>query len=111
MPHCIIEHSADIDGRTLVPLVHAGALASGLFSADGSDIKVRSLAYDSYLTGGKHAGFVHVQVRLLSGRTEAQKKTVTAAVLERLAAQGLPGVSITVEAADMDRPSYAKRAG
>ena len=31
MPHCVIEHSADIDGKTLVSLVYKGALESNLF--------------------------------------------------------------------------------
>ncbi len=111
MPHCIIEHSADIDGATLLAPVHAGALASGLFAPDGSDIKVRAVAYAHGLVGGVPRAFVHVQVRLLSGRDTAQKQRVTAAVLAQLGALPLPACDLTVEATDMDRASYAKRAG
>ena len=45
MPHCIIEHSNEIDGSALIPLVHKGASESGLFQAEGSEVKVRAMSY------------------------------------------------------------------
>jgi 5-carboxymethyl-2-hydroxymuconate isomerase len=109
MPHCIIEHARTIDSQRLMRPVHAGALESGLFSPDGADIKVRAIACDHYLTGGRQADFVHVTLRILSGRTAAQKQALAAKVLGQLAALGLGECALTVEVVDMDRASYAKR--
>lgn len=108
MPHCIIEHSASLNSELLVSLVFSGALKSALFEADGSDIKVRAIAYQSYLTGIEKSDFVHVVLKILSGRTSAQKQSLTQAVLDELQQLGLQGCSFTVEVLDIDRASYAK---
>lgn len=108
MPHCIIEHSANIDGVTLVPLVHNAALNSGLFSARGSDIKVRALSYAHYQTGSVDIGFVHVTLRILSGRDLAQKTQLSHRVLDQLRQQLTHSCSLSVEVVDIDTDSYAK---
>jgi 5-carboxymethyl-2-hydroxymuconate isomerase len=48
MPHCVIEHSSDIDGAVLIAPVFNGALASDLFDASGKDIKVRTVCFEHY---------------------------------------------------------------
>lgn len=108
MPHCVIEHSANIDGNTLVPLVHSGALESNLFEAAGSDIKVRALSYSNYQTGSVNINFVHVTLKILSGRTIEQKSMLSQLVLEQLTTLSMINCSISVEVADIDRASYAK---
>ncbi|KGA22394.1 5-carboxymethyl-2-hydroxymuconate Delta-isomerase [Pectobacterium brasiliense] len=109
MPHCIAEHSSDIDVNTLLPAIYHGALESGLFASDGSDIKVRSLAYDSYTTGGVRASFIHVAIKVLSGRTQEQKSSLSNRVLQKIEALELKNLSVTVEVIDMDRLCYAKK--
>lgn len=115
MPHCIAEHSSDIDVNALLPAIYRGALESGLFASDGSDgsdgsdIKVRSLAYDSYTTGGERASFIHVAIKVLSGRTEEQKSSLSNRVLQKIEALGLKNLSVTVEVIDMERLCYAKK--
>lgn len=108
MPHCIVEHSVTLDGDRILPLIFSGALQSGLFEMDGSDIKVRSIAYQNYLTGGEKSDFVHVVLKILSGRTSEQKKMLSALVLEKLQSLQLHNCSITVEVVDMERASFAK---
>ncbi|AQU82632.1 MULTISPECIES: 5-carboxymethyl-2-hydroxymuconate Delta-isomerase [unclassified Halomonas] len=108
MPHCIVEHSASLDGDLLLPLVFAGAMTSKLFEADGSDIKVRAIAYQSYQTGQVKSDFVHVVLRILSGRTLAQKQMLSKSVLAQLQKLGLQGCSLTVEVLDIERSSYSK---
>lgn len=108
MPHCVIEHSDNIDGNTLVPLVYAGALKSSLFESEGSDIKIRALSYANYQTGNVNIGFVHVTLKILSGRTPEQKKALTKLVLEQVNTLAMMQCSISVEVADVDRASYAK---
>ena len=108
MPHCIVEHSSSLDGEILVPLVFSGALKSELFEADGMDIKVRAIAYQSYLTGLRKSDFVHVVLKILSGRTPEQKKMLSESVLSALQKLELQNCSLTVEVMDIDRSSYSK---
>ncbi|WNC68794.1 5-carboxymethyl-2-hydroxymuconate Delta-isomerase [Thalassotalea nanhaiensis] len=108
MPHCVVEHSSAIDGNTLIPLVFAGALESKLFEIDGSDIKVRAMPYSNYQTGNVDVDFVHVTLKILSGRTIDQKSMLSKLVLEKLKTQNLVNCSISVEVVDIDRVSYSK---
>ncbi|MGP5191624.1 5-carboxymethyl-2-hydroxymuconate Delta-isomerase [Vreelandella alkaliphila] len=108
MPHSIVEHSASLDGELILPLVFSGAMTSALFEADGSDIKVRSIAYQSYLTGQATSEFVHVVLKILSGRTPAQKQMLSRSVLAQLQTLELPRCSLTVEVVDIERASYSK---
>jgi len=108
VPHCVIEHSEDIEANSLVSLVYKGALASNLFEAEGSDIKVRALPYTDYQTGNVELSFVHVTLKILSGRNLEQKSALTQLVLEQLKTLQMTQCSISVEVADIDRASYAK---
>ncbi|MBL4942277.1 MAG: 5-carboxymethyl-2-hydroxymuconate Delta-isomerase [Colwellia sp.] len=108
MPHCVIEHSANIDGNALISLVHKGALESNLFEAEGSDIKVRALSYSNYQTGSVDINFVHVTLKILSGRNVEKKSMLSQSVLEQLKTLSMSNCSISVEVADIDRASYAK---
>lgn len=108
MPHCIVEHSASLDAALLLPLVFSGTVQSGLFEADGADIKVRAISYQYYLTGLAQSDFVHVVLRILSGRTVEQKQLLAKSVLAQLQSRKLVGCSLTVEVVEMDRTSYAK---
>ncbi|MCF7506007.1 5-carboxymethyl-2-hydroxymuconate isomerase [Vibrio sp. L3-7] len=108
MPHCIIEHSSTIDGQQLNQKVFLGAMESQLFSPIGEDIKVRSLAYQHYQTGELKEDFVHVSVRILSGRNESDKAMLSKSILEQLLSLTLSNASLTVEIIDIDRASYSK---
>ena len=111
MPHCIVEYSEDVAEQVsieeLVKAVHLGVLSSGLF--DEYDIKTRAAAYTCYRMGSTRDSFVHVTVRLLSGRDDAQKANLSEKLLARIEPM-LPGVaSVGVEICDMHRDSYRKR--
>ena len=108
MPHCIIEHSSTINPEQLNNKVFLGALNSELFEADGRDIKVRSIAYENYQTGTEKEDFIHVMVRILSGRSDTDKAMLSETVMTQLLSLSLSSASITVEVVDMDRNSYAK---
>ena len=111
MPHLILAYAAplkqDTDIQELVDAAFAGAEASNLFTA--KDIKVRATPIDSYTTGGTDQPFVHVEIKLLSGRTAAQKKDLATRVLETITAAVPADVAISVETNDLDRDSYSKR--
>ena len=74
MSHCIIEHSAEICVQQLIDAVHHGTLKSDLFEPKGSEIKVRALPYKNSKTGNVSLSFIHVILKILSGRNNQQKK-------------------------------------
>ncbi|BBB27999.1 5-carboxymethyl-2-hydroxymuconate Delta-isomerase [Neptunomonas japonica] len=110
MPHCIIEYSEGLEASTapadLINAVFQGALSSGLFTEP--DIKTRALCYKHYQTGSKQQEFVHVTLKILSGRTIEQRSDLSEAVLKGLQVIELSDVSLTVEVCNMEKYSYAK---
>ena len=111
MPHCIIEYSSGVADQIeiddLVGAVHQGVLSSGLF--DEYDIKTRAVAYAHHRTGAARDSFVHVTVRLLSGRNDAQKANLSENLLAQIEPLLPAVVSVGVEICDMHRDSYRKR--
>lgn len=112
MPHLIITYAAPLkqetDIQNLVDAAFAGAEQSALFTP--SAIKARAIAVDTYNTGGTSQPFVHVEIKLLPGRTGAQKKDLAERVLEKITAHVSANVAISIELNDLDRDSYTKRA-
>ena len=111
MPHCIIEYSSEVADQItiddLMAAVHDGAFSSGLFPE--YDIKTRTLAYEHHRTGQTNDSFVHVSLRLLSGRDDSQKADLSEKVLARVEPLLPNVVSVGVEIIDMHRDSYRKR--
>lgn len=110
MPHCIIEYSVNllqmVEPTKLVGVVHEAAIASELF--DPADIKSRAIAYEHYgVRADKHA-FIHVTMKILSGRDEAQKLALSERILAAFEPLNLQSTIVSVEIVDMHRASYAK---
>lgn len=110
MPHCIIEYSEKItENLPVEQLLHAvykGANQSELFSA--SDIKVRALAYSDFHLPGAEQAFVHVNLKILSGRDLSQRKALSESVSNQLDRLGIEQAAITVEVTNIEKESYAK---
>ena len=109
MPHCIIEYSDTLNAKPILTAVFEGAQRSDLFEPGGTDIKVRAQPYQQHISGAEHHHFIHVQLRILSGRNLAQKQHLSQCVLEQLLKLDLISCSHTVEVIDIDRASYAKK--
>lgn len=113
MPHCIIHYARPLADRIapaqLIQTVYTAALASGLFK--GPDIKTRALAFNDYQTGDQQQDFIHVEVRLLSGRTVEQRTDLSRRILSALQQLGQHNISLTVQISDMERDSYSKHVG
>jgi len=111
LPHCIIEYSASlidvVTPQTIIERVHQAALSSELFSSD--DIKIRALAFRDYSLSDGSQQFIHITLRILSGRSDEQKNSLSQRVLNQLLQLELSSISLTVEVCDIDRTSYAKR--
>lgn len=108
MPHCIIEFSKtlDINPVQLVKAVHQALVESALF--DSSHIKTRAVAYEHFQLGDTSRDFIHLTIRLHGGRSSKQKQHLTTSVLHALEKLRLTATTITAEAVDIDRDSYAK---
>ena len=76
MPHCIIEYSKELENEItpsqLLKKVYQGTLKSNLFI--DTDIKTRTISFENYQTGNKKISFINITIRILSGRTQEQKK-------------------------------------
>lgn len=108
MPHCIIEHSNTIDIEPVIPCVFEGTKNSNLFEPTGNDIKVRAIGYDDYLVGQNKSDFLHITIKILSGRNIQQKQSLSQSVLKQLNQLKLNNCSITIEVMDIDTESYVK---
>ncbi|TNF34352.1 MAG: 5-carboxymethyl-2-hydroxymuconate Delta-isomerase [Gammaproteobacteria bacterium] len=110
MPHAIIEYAQVMQLEDKLPamlqVVHQAMVATNLF--DETHIKLRAMPVKHYLVAGENSAFVHVQLRIHTGRDQAQKKQLSVAVLDALLEQHWPISVITVEVVEMDRGSYAK---
>jgi 5-carboxymethyl-2-hydroxymuconate isomerase len=110
VPHLILEFARELAGDSAVPAmldaVHDAAASTGLFQED--HIKTRAHPVAFYRTGTGHAPFIHAQLRIKTGRDEAQKRALSQAVLAAIREQGWPARVITVEVVDMDAATYAK---
>ena len=110
MPHCIIEYSAplhaSIKPSQLISAVYNGAFNTNLFECN--DIKSRVIPFDHYQSGSVKANFIHVTAKILSGRTLAQRKALSHAILAELKMLNGCATSLTVEVVEIERESYAK---
>ena len=86
MPHLIIEYARplenDLDIQTLAETAFDGAVESELFTP--ANIKSRCHPVDAYWIGGEKQNFIHVNVKLLPGRTEEQKKMLSQKVFDAI---------------------------
>lgn len=113
MPHIIIEYvdqqAIEAQIPKLLMAVHECVAASGLY--EPSHIKTRAYPFRFYSNAGGDKPYIHVQMRIKSGRNTEQKKQASEAVLAAIKKLQLPVQVVTVEVIDMDRDSYAKFAG
>ena len=86
--------------------VFDAAMDSGLFQA--KDIKVRMRSFSDFLPIEGKATFIHVTLRLLSGRSVETRRTLSQQVFDRLQALGLTALVMTVEIVEIERETYTK---
>jgi len=111
MPHLIIEFAdnmaADNAVSDMLDAVHDATVETGLFI--DSHIKTRAIPVKFYRTGVGRDTFIHVQLRIKSGRNETQKKMLSESVLSAIVNLAWPVKIVTVEVVDIDSESYSKR--
>jgi len=110
MPHFIIEHGnaflTPADMQKAMEIAAACGAQCGFIQPD--DIKVRLTPYAHFLALDGRTSFVHMTVRLLAGRTGAQKEALAIALRAAMVARFPQIESISVEVCDMDPVSYKK---
>jgi 5-carboxymethyl-2-hydroxymuconate isomerase len=110
MPHCIIDYSKELETTIspsqLIEAVFKGAVEAALFSE--KDIKVRASSFENYKLPTTVEHFIYVCIRILSGRTQAQRKSLSDTVSFELKKLTLKSVSLSIEVVDMERESYTK---
>ncbi len=117
MPQIEIEYSANLgavfDGRRLAGAVHAALVEHA--AAELPNCKTRLTELANYLIGdgAPERAMVHVDLRILPGRNDEQKRQLGEAVLGALGA-AVAGASalelqLTVEVRELDGANYHKR--
>lgn len=117
MPHLYVEYSANLqpalpEAALLEQLNHA--VCSHPTITDEADVKSRIRADQTYRIGLDSTGraYVHVELRLMAGRSAEVKKALSDAIAQvlRTAVPEVPGLEIQLSAdiVDMDKGSYFK---
>lgn len=117
MPHVTLEYTKNIleqdNLRPLLLQIHQ--VISETAGIDKNNCKSRALCRDTYTvgTGEANNAFVHLEIRILEGRTVKLKQEVAQRCLDLLqefyakSAENL-ALQITVEMQDIQRQSYLK---
>ena len=116
MPHMTVEYTSNLQGinETALMLALTQTVCDHPSVADEADVKTRIAALSNYQIGRNNTGraFVHVELRLMAGRSAEAKKEISdrlAAVLKtEIPAQNGLVVQLSVDIVDMDKPSYFK---
>ncbi len=110
MPHCIIEYTRDIeqevDIKHLLDVAFDAVNSAGLF--DRASIKARAIGYDMYRSGQSRNDYIHIDLKILSGRTPEQKKALSDHMIDTISPHIGRTKSFTVDVIDMDIVAYGK---
>lgn len=115
MPHLTLEYTrnlADFDPARALTALNEVMFDSGLFGE--SDIKSRAVGLDCYQVGVRDTprGFVHVNVAMLSGRSDEERKALAdgllAALTPLVVGKMVGEMQLSVETSDLHRPTYVK---
>lgn len=110
MPHCIIEYAsplkAQVSPQHLLTAVHETVCQSSLF--DAVNVRSRIQSFDDFILGAEKNHFIHVRVKLLQGRSDAEKSQLNQQITDAIAALSLTDVSVSCECLDIHTPSYQR---
>jgi 5-carboxymethyl-2-hydroxymuconate isomerase len=114
MPHLRLEHTPNVRARVaphdLFGRLHR--ILAEVAAADVRNCKSRAVELAPFLVGESHDdGFVHLDVRILAGRTQPVKAELGRRLLEAVGeayGSGAGSVQVTVEIHDIPRDHYFK---
>lgn len=117
MPHIVVEYTPNLGELPFDAMLAAATrhLTGSPEVTDEADLKARVLRAEHFRVGMQDAarGFIHVQLRILAGRTPEAKndlsKRVAQGFLDHMPRFGAGFTAhLSVEVVDMDRASYTK---
>ncbi|KQP44558.1 5-carboxymethyl-2-hydroxymuconate Delta-isomerase [Pseudorhodoferax sp. Leaf274] len=117
MPHIVIEYTPNLGDLPFDAMLAATtqALSESPEVQDEADLKARVLRAEHFRVGLQDSGrgYLHVQLRILAGRTPEAKTDLSRRVADALRSHlnALPSgleAYLSVEVVDMDRGSYTK---
>lgn len=111
MPHFVIDCSESIlslaDPDELMRSVYDAAESTELFAKNGvGGIKVRLNSYRHYTNVDGHEHFVHVFANIMEGRTQEQKKDLSARIVRTLKAMLPSVVIIAMNVREFEKATY-----
>lgn len=108
MPHIIVEYSDHLraDAGEVMRAVHRLVSECGLF--DPQAVKARALAYSEVALPEGARNFLHVCVRILDGRSEAERARLSRDVFAAVKAACPAADRLSVEIHEMCRATYTK---
>ncbi|MFC7420616.1 5-carboxymethyl-2-hydroxymuconate Delta-isomerase [Iodobacter arcticus] len=114
MPHLNLEYSKNLSGfnpHLALQQLNNALIESGHFIE--SDIQSRAIGFDDFLIGNVDEGraFIHIKLRLLSGRSAEIKKALSDALIQAIELDNPQQleISIRAEIIDINRESYGSK--
>ncbi len=117
MPHIVIEYTPNLTNLPFDKMLSAVTrrLAESREVQDEADLKARVVCADHFRVGlaDSRRGFIHVTIRIMSGRNEQAKQDFSQRVADGML-EHMPKfdeemtVHLSVEVVDIDRASYRK---
>lgn len=106
MPHIIVEYTRDIDDVSgLLDGLHDTLAAQETAKLEA--IKTRALPLDHYVVGDRSkSSMVHVTLKLMPGRSNELKNTMTTALEAVVKEKVTQETSVTVESVELNAESY-----
>lgn len=117
MPHLTVEYSANLDSQSdmgaLCKSLHATMMASGLFELGAVRVRARPCPHFAVADLLGENSFVDVILRIGTGRTEEEKKSVGQALMRTLEAHfapqlAQPHIALTLEVQEIS-PTFSWR--
>lgn len=110
MPHCIVNYTREIeqeiDVKNLLDIAFDAVDSSGHF--DRKSIKARAICYDIYRSGLNSDEYIHIDLKILSGRTIEQKKALSDHMINSIKPHIGQIKSLTIDIIDMEIEAYGK---
>ena len=111
MPHFVVESGGTLAGgddrQAALKIAADCGAQSGVMQAE--DIKARLIHCPDFLALDGRRSFLHITVRLLAGRSDAQKTALSEAWRDAMAVRFADVQSISIDICDMDPGPYKKR--
>jgi 5-carboxymethyl-2-hydroxymuconate isomerase len=106
MPHLVVHHSRSVEAASLLPALHHALCHQP--TIDPNAVKTRALSFDPVYVGQGTGPFVHLELRLLQGRSPETLGAIQNALVQVSRLHLDPSVVLTMEIVLMDPALYFK---